>query len=155
MRSVLRAVQSALRPIALWLSVMAVLTGAPALAETGNGSKNFRAPASVPNYFSNEAGPTLGGPAESRRVDLYPNPANRAHQVDTVTAPPSARTRHIATRHGRVHLAAHARGGRHPAAARGHTRTHYAARGGPPNHAKHAAASHTTHVTNAHHRGRG
>ncbi len=70
MRSVVRAVQTALGPIALWLSVMAVLSGEPALAETGNGSKNFRPPASVPNYFSNEAGPMLGGPADLRWFDL-------------------------------------------------------------------------------------
>jgi hypothetical protein len=134
---------------------VAVFTGEPALAETGNGSKNFHAPASVPNYFSNEAGPMLGGPSESRRVDLYPNPATAPRQVDTVTAPPSARNRHIATRHGRAHLAARTRGGRHPVAARDHTRTHVAVRGGPPSHAKHAAVSHTTHVSSAHHRGRG
>ena len=48
-----------------------------------------------------------------------------------------------------------ARGGRHPVAARDHTRTHIAARGGPPSHAKHAAVSHTTHVSSAHPRRRG
>jgi hypothetical protein len=148
----MRVLQSALGPIALWLSVMAVLTGEPALAETGNGSKNFRAPTSVPNYFSNEAGPMLGGPAESRRVDLYPNPATAPRQVDSVTAP--ARGRHIVTARGRIHLAARTRGGRYPAAARGHTRTHLAGRGGPPSHAKHAGVSHTTRVSSTHHRGR-
>src|SRR5579885_2666866 len=40
-------------------------------ADTGNGSKNFRTPSNVPNYFSNEAGPMLGGAAESRRGELY------------------------------------------------------------------------------------
>ena len=155
MRSVMRAVQNTLGPIALWLSVLAAVAGEPALAETGNGSKNFRAPASVPNYFSNEAGPMLGGPAESRRVDLYPNPATAPRQLDTVTTSPRPRGRHVATGHGRMHLAAHTRGGRYPAAARGHTRTHVAARGGPPSHAKHAGVSHTTRVSSTHHRGRG
>ncbi|HXP05228.1 MAG TPA: hypothetical protein VN808_13990 [Stellaceae bacterium] len=133
---------------------MVLLVG-PALAETGNGSKNFRVPASVPNYFSNEAGPMMGGPAESRRVDLYPNPATAPRQLDTVTTSPVPRGRHVATGHGRMHLAAHMRGGRHPVAARDHTRTHIAGRGGPPSHAKHAGASHTTRVSSTHHRARG
>ena len=101
MRSLLRVVRNTLGPVALWLSVMAAVTGEPALAETGNGTKNFRPPATVPNYFSNEAGPMLGGPAESRRVDLYPNPATAPRQLDSVTASPRPRTRHVATRHGR------------------------------------------------------
>jgi len=155
MRSVMRTVQSGLGPIALWLSVMAVIVGGPALAETGNGSKNFRVPASVPNYFSNEAGPMMGGPAESRRVDLYPNPATAPRQLDTVTTSPWPRSRQAATGHGRMHLAAHTRGGRYPVAARGRTRTHIAGRGGPPSHAKHAGVSHTTRVSSTHHRARG
>jgi len=155
MHNLLRVVQAALGPIALWLSVVAAVTSGPALAETGNGTKNFRAPATVPNYFSNEAGPMLGGPAESRRTDLYPNPATAPRQLDTVTAPPSARGRHIATRRGRIHLAAHTRGGRYPAVARSHTRTHVAARGGPPSHVKHVVTSHATRVSSVHHRARG
>lgn len=155
MRSAMRPVQSTLGPIALWLSVLVMAVGGPALAETGNGSKNFRAPTSVPNYFSNEAGPMLGGPAESRRVDLYPNPATAPRQLDTVTTSPWPRNQHVATGHGRMHLAVNMRGGRHPAAARGHTRTHVAARGGPPSHAKHPGASHTTRVSSTHHRARG
>src|SRR5258707_9459741 len=106
MRSVMRTVQSALGPIALWLSVMAVLTSEPALAETGNGSKNFRVPGSVPNYFSNEAGPMLGGPAESRRVCLYPNPATSPPHLHPATASPWPRTRHCSTGHARMHFAA-------------------------------------------------
>jgi hypothetical protein len=142
--------------MALWLSMLALFAG-PALADnTGNGSKNFRPPATVPNYFSNEAGPMLGGPAESRRVDLYSNPGTAPRQVDTVTAPPSARYRHVAAQHGRIRLAAQMRGGRLPAAVRGHTRTHLAARGGPPSHAKHAVvSSRGTRISSVHHRGRG
>ncbi len=165
MRRVMRVVQSTLGPIAVWLSVMVVLAGEPAFAETGNGTKNFRPPASVPNYFSNEAGPMLGGPAESRRGDLYPNPAAAKGQLDTVTASPWARTRHIATSHRRTHLAAHTRGGRLPMAGRGHfrahiaargpIRTHVAARGGPPSHAKHVGTRHTTRVSSTHHRAPG
>src|SRR5258708_4166672 len=155
MRSVMRTVQRALGPIALLLTVMAVLTSQPALAETGNGSKNFRVPASVPNYFSNEAGPMLGGPAESRRVDLYPNPATAPRQLDTVTASPSPRSRHVATGHGRMHFAAYVRGGRHPVAVRGHTSTRVAGRGGPPTPAQHTGMSHTTPLTSPQHRARG
>lgn len=155
MRSLLRVARYTLGPIALWLSVMAAVTGEPALAETGNGTKNFRPPATVPNYFSNEAGPMLGGPAESRRVDLYPNPATAPRQLDSVTTSPRLRTRHVATRHGRTHLAAHTRGGRYPVAARSHTRTHVAVRGGPPSHVKHAVTKHATRVSSAHHRARG
>jgi hypothetical protein len=67
MRSVMRP-----SPIAVWLSVVFVLAGLPAqAADTGNGSKNFRTPATVPNYFSNEAGPMIGGAAESQRGPLY------------------------------------------------------------------------------------
>jgi hypothetical protein len=52
------------------LAVAFLAVGARA-ADTGNGSKNFRPPSNVPNYFSNEAGPMLGGTAESRRGELY------------------------------------------------------------------------------------
>jgi len=136
------------------IAVAACLSG-PAMAETGNGSKNFRVPASVPNYFSNEAGPMLGGPAESRRVDLYPNPSTAPRQVDTVTAPPSGRNRHVAARHGRVHMTARTRAGRHQTVARGHAPTRFVVRGGPTSHPKHAAASHPIRVGTTHHRGRG
>jgi hypothetical protein len=153
MRSVMRH-----WPVALWLSVVVAFPGGSALAEsTGNGSKNFRAPPSVPNYFSNEAGPMLGGPAESRRVDLYPNPAAAPRQVDSArTATPWPRTGHIAAGRGRVHIAAHTGGGRHPVTVtRGRTPTRVAARGGSPSHAKHSGPSHTTRVSSSHHRARG
>jgi hypothetical protein len=153
MRSVMRH-----WPVALWLSAVVAFLGGSAFADsTGNGSKNFRVPPSVPNYFSNEAGPMLGGPAESRRVDLYPNPAIAPRQPDSAaTTSPWPRTRHIATGHARVHIAAHTRIGRHPVtAARGHTPTRVAARGGSPSHAKHPGPSHTTRVSSSHHRARG
>jgi hypothetical protein len=42
-------------------------------ADTSAGSKNFSAPGSVPNYFSNEAGPLQGPASETRRGPLYTN----------------------------------------------------------------------------------
>jgi hypothetical protein len=67
--------------IALLLAVTAVLIAGPArAADTGNGSKNFRVPASVPNYFSNEAGPMMGAAAETRRGELYSNQTAQAPQ---------------------------------------------------------------------------
>ena len=156
MRSVSWAGRSGLGWAPFWLGVM-VLFGGPALGETGNGTKNFHAPPTVPNYFSNEAGPMIGGPAESRRVDLYPNPAAAPHQLDTATTSPWPRARHaVAAAHGRTRVAARTRDGRHPPpAARGRTHTQVAARGGPPSRGKHAAPTRTTHITNVHHRGRG
>jgi hypothetical protein len=60
------------RQIALWLGVAVAFIAAPAhAADTGNGSKNFRVPTSVPNYFSNEAGPLLGPTSETQRGPLY------------------------------------------------------------------------------------
>jgi antitoxin (DNA-binding transcriptional repressor) of toxin-antitoxin stability system len=59
--------------------------------ETANGSKNFRAPASVPNYFSNEAGPLEGPAAETRRGPLYPSQTAEAPAEATrafAAAPP-------------------------------------------------------------------
>lgn len=61
-----------LRSIAFGLGAIAVLiAGSAGAAETGAGSKNFRTPTSVPNYFSNEAGPMLGPAYESQRGSLY------------------------------------------------------------------------------------
>ena len=155
MRSVSRAGRSGLGWAPLWFGVM-VLVGGPALGETGNGTKNFHAPPTVPNYFSNEAGPMIGGPAESRRVDLYPNPAAAPRQLDAVTTSPWPRTRHAVTAHGRTRVAARTRDGHLPlTAARGRTRAQVAARGGPPSHGRHTTTTRTTHVNNVHHRGRG
>jgi hypothetical protein len=56
------------------LALIAALIAGPALAaDTGNGSKNFSVPNSVPNYFSNEAGPMQGPASETRRGELYPS----------------------------------------------------------------------------------
>jgi hypothetical protein len=114
--------------IALWLGVMAALSGQPAVAaDTGNGSKNFRAPPSVPNYFSNEAGPLLGGAAESRRGELYSGAANpQQHQVAAIPVPPRAarvavghgRSRSVQERHRGRHLVAHAKASSHHVASR-------------------------------------
>jgi hypothetical protein len=72
-----------------------VLTVGPALAdETASGSKNFRVPGSVPNYFSNEAGPMQGPASETRRGSLYPNQAAEAPRaVAGATTPEPPRTR--------------------------------------------------------------
>ncbi|MGD9615434.1 MAG: hypothetical protein AB7H90_07925 [Alphaproteobacteria bacterium] len=63
-----RAVARALRRLALaglmttGLTICGVLAGAPAQAfEPPPGSKNFTAPSSAPNYFSNEAAPFSRG----------------------------------------------------------------------------------------------
>jgi hypothetical protein len=89
-----------------WLSIIAVLAGVPALAaDAPNGSRNFRPPPTVPNYFSNEAGPMLGGPAETRRGELYPDP-NRP-PPPTLPSPARRGPTHVATViHGRVHYVA-------------------------------------------------
>jgi hypothetical protein len=142
--------------IALSLAVAASVAGAPALAaDTGNGSKNFRAPTTVPNYFSNEAGPLLGGAAETRRGELYTGAAP-PNLSGGYQAPAPGGRRHILIAHGRGHLAAR-RGrpvkGRHfVERTRGHP--HVAARhGATPS--RRAATSKTTHVGSTRHRGRG
>src|SRR5580700_9107010 len=63
--------RSRLRRIAC-LGLIAGLVAGPAFAaDTANGSKNFRAPPSVPNFFSNEAGPMLGPAVETQRGVIY------------------------------------------------------------------------------------
>jgi hypothetical protein len=77
--------------IALWLGAAVAFITAPAhAADTGNGSKNFRVPTSVPNYFSNEAGPLLGPTSETQRGPLYAN--------GPVAVPPRAVTSFVAGR---------------------------------------------------------
>ncbi len=86
---------------ALWLGIMAALIAGPAgAADTGNGSKNFRAPPTVPNYFSNEAGPMLGPASETQRGPLVPSGASvpavaPRPPTSYVSAPPQVR-QHIA-----------------------------------------------------------
>ena len=152
-----------LRPcsIAVWVSVAAALSAAPALAQSAaNGSKNFRTPATVPNYFSNEAGPMQGPSSETQRGPLYPS------QTATEPAPHVP----VAEYRGREHVAMAV-----PRAVRGHRGApapqahHVAVHGRVPNkvvsrgtghshavqtaHATHAV-SRPTHVTTVHHRGR-
>jgi len=62
------------RRVGLFLGLVVALTAVEArAADTGNGSKNFTAPRSVPNYFSNEAGPMLGPSSETQRGPFYMN----------------------------------------------------------------------------------
>jgi hypothetical protein len=61
-----------LRRVVVFVGLAAVLIGGDArAADTGNGSKNFSAPQTVPNYFSNEAGPMQGAASETQRGPLY------------------------------------------------------------------------------------
>jgi hypothetical protein len=153
------ALQSAMRsekrpwPVAVWLSVSVALAGVPALAaDTGNGSKNFATPSSVPNYFSNEAGPMLGGAAESQRGALYSSQtASLPRQQET--APSRPETRPLATAHGRSHVASRKTADRRHVAshtrAQGHVTSHVASRPGET-HSKHAANK-PAHVGSTHH----
>jgi hypothetical protein len=149
-------------PTALWrlavrLGILAVLAGGPALAaDTGNGSKNFRTPNSVPNYFSNEGGPMIGGTAESQRGQLYSNQTASLPRQETV-APPAyrAETRRIAVARGRQHLAARTPAARRHVALRSRAHQHVASRrAGPAAQPRHAA-SRLTHAGGAHRRARG
>jgi hypothetical protein len=117
--------------VAVWLSITVAIAGTPALAaDAPNGSRNFRPPTTVPNYFSNEAGPIVGGQAETRRGELYPNP--NAPPPPTLPGPSRrGRTRFATVMHGRVHYVAPHRGGpvggRHVAAGprfTGHVASH-------------------------------
>jgi hypothetical protein len=153
------------RQIALWLSVSVVVVAAPALAaDTGNGSKNFSVPSSVPNYFSNEVGPMLGPAAESRRGVLYQGQtaeAPRAAASAVTTAPPRER-QHIAMAEPRGRLIRGRRGApvvaRH-VAVHGRAVTRVAAHGSNQVHSAHVAVStHTvskTRIGSSHRRARG
>jgi hypothetical protein len=150
--------------IAVWLSVMTALFAGPALAgNTGNGSKNFSAPNSVPNYFSNEAGPMIGGAAESRRGELYPGQAAASPpQPAAVAAVPQIRQRvAMAVPRGPAvrgrgtsvvahHVAVHGRStARVAAQGKGHSHVVYAS-----SRTSHTATK-TTRVSNTHHHARG
>ena len=67
--------------------VVTFITGEACAADTGNGSKNFHAPSTVPNYFSNEAGPVLGGAAESRRGELYMSQTYGTPRAAAISSP--------------------------------------------------------------------
>jgi hypothetical protein len=62
-------------------------------ADTSAGSKNFSAPGSVPNYFSNEAGPLQGPASETRRGPLYSNQAYSTSPAAAAVVAPRARQR--------------------------------------------------------------
>lgn len=160
--------------IVLWLSLMAALFGPPALAaDTGNGSKNFHAPAAVPNYFSNEAGPIIGGAAETRRGELYgaAAPAAGASRSHVAVASVPQRAARVAAGRSRTRGRHEAHSTRksaaaHPKLAAAHTKprahaaahttanAHAAARATTRASASHATAK-TTKVGSNHRRGRG
>jgi hypothetical protein len=151
------------RQIALWLSVAVALGAGPArAADTGNGSKNFRVPASVPNYFSNEAGPIIGGTAESRRGELYSNATAAAPQATaTIAAAPPRYRQHVAMAEPRGRLIRGRRGreivARH-VAVHGRAVTRVAAHGSTRTHSAHVATSRAavkTRVGDTHRRARG
>jgi len=138
--------------IGLWLGVAAALFGCPALAaDTGNGSKNFNVPNSVPNYFSNEAGPMVGGAAESRRGALYSGQAPAAQPprqttAMTAAAPQPRPRQHLAMAEPRGRLIRGRRaapGVTHRVAAHGRAPQRVVSRGG--SHVTHVA-SRTTHI---------
>jgi hypothetical protein len=131
----------------------ALFAGAALAADTSSGSKNFAVPTTVPNYFSNESGPMIGGAAETRRGELYSGQAQpvrpsapvataapaQATTLATVTAATPRQRQHIAMaeprgRLVRGHYAAPALA--HRIAAHGRMPAHVASRGG----------SHVTHV---------
>ena len=157
MRSFPRPARTAPRRLAIWLGIWTVLAAGPALAaDTGNGSKNFHTPTSVPNYFSNETGPMIGGPAESQRGQLYPSQTASLPRQQESIAPPAARElpRRVAVAHGRMHLAARTPDERRHVAMRSRRYerlgSHRAAAAG----SRHAA-SRPTHVGGAHRHARG
>jgi hypothetical protein len=134
---------------------LAFLAAEGRAADTGNGSKNFRAPSSVPNYFSNEAGPVLGGAAESRRGELYMSQTYaipRAPQTAAAVGVPRAR-QHVAMAEPRGRLV-RTRGGRvvaHHVTVHGRQVTRVAAHGSARSHAvsrsTHSAAHSSAHGT--------
>jgi hypothetical protein len=133
--------RSRLRRIAC-LGLIAGLVAGPAFAaDTANGSKNFRAPPSVPNFFSNEAGPMLGPAVETQRGVIYSGqPVAAIRDPTGITA---ARARqHIAMAEPRGRLIR----GRHDGPVVAH---HVAVHGRPTYHvATHGSSrSHTTYVS--------
>jgi hypothetical protein len=141
-----------------------LITGEARAADTGNGSKNFSAPQTVPNYFSNEAGPMQGPASETQRGTLY-----MGQTYGQLQQPVAARTAVIEAPRYRQHVAFAAPRGRlirgrvvphhvivHGRAAyrivtrgSGHTHTAYVARGATTH------ASHTTRVSSSHRHARG
>ncbi|HTQ32861.1 MAG TPA: hypothetical protein VMI30_01720 [Stellaceae bacterium] len=164
--------------IGLFLGLVAALTAVEVrAADTGNGSKNFTAPRSVPNYFSNEAGPMLGPASETQRGPLYMRQTygTPAQTQRAFAAPPSRYARqHIAMAeprgrlirmhgrrvvahhvivHGRTRVVAHGSSHSHREYHRV-SASHYA---GHVNHHARAtlatrASRRTAHISTSHHR---
>jgi len=161
------------RRIALCLGLLGALAaGSSHAADTGNGSKNFRTPTSVPNYFSNEAGPLLGPTSETRRGPLYSSdaPALPAQPASRVTAQAPRARQHIAMAEPRGRLVRGRSGLRlyvRHVAVHGHTVYHPAAHGSSRARAVHGVSKarfvggvhHTAgkarHTSIVHHHGRG
>ena len=154
-----RARQS-LGPVVL---TVALIAGPALAADTGNGSKNFSAPTSVPNYFSNEAGPMLGPAAETRRGELYSSQTAQAPQgTATIAAAPSRERQHIAMAEPRGRLIRGRRGTpvvAHHVTVHGRTVTRVVAHGSSHARSAHVAVStHTvtkTRVSSTHRHARG
>ena len=159
------------RRLAFYVCLAAALLVGPAwAADTGNGSKNFSTPKTVPNYFSNEAGPMLGPTSETQRGPLYMSQTYGAMQ--SAGSPPVAAPayhQHIAMAEPRGRLI-RGRGGRlvpHHVAVHGRVVTRVAAHGSLRSHTaytghvRHASrTSHTvgraaTRVSISHRHGRG
>src|SRR5262249_28118751 len=145
------------RRTAIFIGLIAVFCATGAHAnDTGNGSKNFRTPATVPNYFSNEAGPMLGGAAESRRGELY---MSQTYAIPRAAAPAAAEAprprQHLAMAEPRGRQIRGHGGGRvvaHHATVHGRTVSRVAAHGSTRSHSSgRAAAAHaTTRTTTVH-----
>jgi hypothetical protein len=84
------------------------------------GTRNFEPPTSVPNYFSNEAGPFRGGAgAETTYSSSGPALASPYPPVQTAAAPRRTVSRHVAHVNRHLRFAhAHSRSGRHAARTR-------------------------------------
>jgi hypothetical protein len=141
--------QARQRAIAVVLLVAAG-TG-PALAtDTGNGSKNFSVPSSVPNYFSNEAGPMLGPASETRRGELYSGQTAQAPQATAPVAAAYRERQHIAMAEPRGRVVRGRRGMpvvAHHVAVHGRAMTRVVAHGSSRTRAAHVAVSSTHAVT--------
>ncbi|HWB50024.1 MAG TPA: hypothetical protein VG651_13010 [Stellaceae bacterium] len=128
----------------------AFLAGSARAADTGNGSKNFRVPSNVPNYFSNEAGPMLGGAAESRRGELYMRQTYaipRALQTAPAEAPRPRQHMAMAEPRGRLVRTHGARVVAHHVTVHGRHVTRVAAHGSTRSHSAHVGARpHTVHA---------
>jgi hypothetical protein len=158
--------RSQARQSALAVVLTAVLGTGPALAaDTGNGSKNFSVPASVPNYFSNEAGPMLGPASETRRGDLYSSQTAQAPQAAApVAAAPYRERQHVAMAEPRGRVIRGRRGApivAHHVAVHGRAVTRVVAQGSSRGRSTHVAVSsgrttsRTTRVSSSHRHARG